>query len=248
MIICNSRKFIFVHINKTAGTSVTDTLYPHLQWNDIILGSTPVGIALNHPYKERFGLYKHSTAREIRAVVGPEIWRDYTTFCVLRDPVDRALSLYRYLRRLQADKSEFRRRLRDLFGKGRPDWPATQALRESESFSAFIRHPKIRHDPGFMSQKAFICDPEGTVIVDRILRFETIATEFADLCGELGLAAAPIGHQNRSETGPRARPVLTPGDIAFLRAYFAEDYALLEAGAPVPQGLQKESDLRPSSG
>jgi len=237
MIICNSGKFIFVHINKTAGTSITDALAPCLQWNDIVLGATPMGMALNAPYRERFGLYKHSTAREIRAVVGDEIWQSYTTFCVLRDPVDRALSLYRYLKRMQADRSELRRRLRDLLGRNRPDWPATQALRETDSFSAFIRHPRIRFDPGFIGQHAFICDEAGNVIVDRLLRFEHIAGDFADLCADLGIPAEPIGHHNQSGGG--AGPDLPKEDIVFLRERFARDYALLAARASGPAAVQK---------
>jgi hypothetical protein len=240
MIISNSGKFIFVHINKTAGTSVTDALAPCLRWNDIVLGATPVGTALNAPYRDRFGLYKHSTAREIRAVVGDEVWRSYTTFCVLRDPIDRAVSLYRYLKRMQADRSELRRRLRDLLGRSRPDWPATVALRETDSFSAFIRHPRIHFDPGFLGQHAFVCDEAGNVIVDRLLRFETIADDFAALAAELGLPADPIGHSNRSGTGAgAARPELSDDDVAFLKERFARDYALLAARAPLPAAAQK---------
>jgi hypothetical protein len=238
MIISNSRKFIFVHIHKTAGTSITEALSPSLAWNDIVLGSTPIGLALNQPFHERFGLYKHSTAREIRAVVGDRVWSEYRSFAVVRDPVDRALSLYGYLKMLQSGRSEIRKRLRSLFGvKGRPDWLAVQALRESGSFSEFIRHPTLRYDPGFTHQSRFLADETGALLVGRLLRFETLAADFAALCRELGIPGAALGHENRSQ-GARGREArVSERDVAFLRDYFAEDYALLERLAPaVPAG------------
>ena len=43
MIISNSHKFIFVHVMKTAGTSVSAALDPWLRWNDIAIGGTRFG-------------------------------------------------------------------------------------------------------------------------------------------------------------------------------------------------------------
>jgi hypothetical protein len=239
MIISNSRKFIFVHINKTAGTSITEALAPHLAWNDLVLGSTPIGLALNQPFHERFGLSKHSTARGIRAVVGERVWSEYRSFAVVRDPVDRALSLYGYLKMLQAGRSELRKRLRSLLGaRGGPDWLALRALKETGSFSEFIRHPELRHDPGFVHQSRFLSDETGALIVDRLLRFETLAEDFAALGRELGIPEAALGHQNRSQGGARGREAaVSERDVAFLKDYFAEDYALLARLAPaVPAG------------
>ena len=49
MIISNSHKFIFVHILKTAGTSICAALDPTLRWNDVILGGTGFGEKMNAP-------------------------------------------------------------------------------------------------------------------------------------------------------------------------------------------------------
>lgn len=238
MIISNSRKFIFVHVNKTAGTSITEALAPHLAWNDVVLGSTPIGRALNQPFRERFGLYKHSTAREIRAVVGERVWSEYRSFAVVRDPVDRARSLYGYLKMLEAGRSGIRQRLRGLLGTGgRPDWPAVRALEETGSFSEFIRHPKLRHDPGFFRQSGFLADETGALAVGTLLRFESLAADFGALCRELGIPEAALGHKNRSRGARGGGVPVSERDVAFLKDYFAEDYALIERLAPaVPAG------------
>jgi hypothetical protein len=241
MIICTSRKFIFVHINKTAGTSITEALAPSLEWNDIVLGATPIGQALDQPFKDRFGLYKHSTAREIRAVVGADAWSESTTFAVVRDPVERAISFYQYLRRMETAASPLRRLRRRLFG-WQPAWNGLVALRDSRSFSDFIRHPILRYEPGFIPQHAFLSGEDDEIIVDRLLRFETISEDFEDLAHGLGLGALRIGHENRSGSGNRLS--IPASDIDFLKGYFAKDYALL-AGL---SGGQKADDLQASSG
>jgi hypothetical protein len=225
MIICSSRKFIFVHINKTAGTSIVEALAPHLQWNDIILGSTPIGHALNQPFKDRFNLYKHSTAREIRGVVGARVWSDSTTFAVVRDPVGRAVSLYRYLKRIEAAASPLRQMRRRLSGR-QPVWNGLRALRESKSFSDFIRHPILRYEPGFLPQHAFLSGENGEIIIDRLLRFEAIAEDFEALCRDLGFGPLRIGHQNRSGEAGSRLPI-PDSDIEFLKDYYAKDYVLL---------------------
>jgi hypothetical protein len=242
MIICTSRKFIFVHINKTAGTSITEALAPSLQWNDIVLGATPIGQALDEPFKDRFNLYKHSTARDIRAVVGADVWSEFTTFAVVRDPVDRTVSFYRYLKRIETAASPLRQLRRRLLGR-RPVWNGLLALRESKTFSDFIRHPILRYDPGFIPQHAFLSGENDEIIVDRLLRFEAIAEDFEVFCLDLGLGKLQIGHENRSGKGEN-RLSIPDSDIGFLKEYFAEDYALL---ARLP-GRQKADDLRASSG
>ena len=77
-----------------------------------------------------------------------------------------------------------------------------------------------------MPQHAFLSGENGEIIVDRLLRFETIAEDFEALCQELGFGALRIGHENRSgENGSRL--TIPDRDIDFLRDYYAKDYALL---------------------
>ena len=43
MIISHTHRAIFVHIPKTAGTSITALIEPALRWNDLVLGGTTFG-------------------------------------------------------------------------------------------------------------------------------------------------------------------------------------------------------------
>lgn len=103
MLISNSRKFIYIHLHKTAGTSIENTLESTLAWNDIILGSTKFGEGLQEIYKTKFGLHKHSSAQEVLSVVGTKICNEYFTFSTVRNPYSLAVSQYEFSMRHPKD-------------------------------------------------------------------------------------------------------------------------------------------------
>lgn len=120
MIISHKYRFIFVKTVKTAGTSIETYLSPLCGEEDVVTPIFPAEKA-HQPrnYKQRWNCYSeladrsarakvklvadwikarpyrnHSTAMEIKARSAPEIWRDYTTFCVERNPWDKTISHY----------------------------------------------------------------------------------------------------------------------------------------------------------
>ena len=92
MIISHKKKFIFVHIYKTAGSSVRrrlerfDAAYNLFHWGKSKFTPNPVLIA-------PLGL-KHSDAKTIRKAVGAETYDSYFSFCFVRNPWDWQVSLY----------------------------------------------------------------------------------------------------------------------------------------------------------
>ena len=62
MIWSASRKFCFIHIPKTGGTTITAAYEPHMLFDDVVLGGTMLGEALQSRYRDRFGVHKHSGA------------------------------------------------------------------------------------------------------------------------------------------------------------------------------------------
>lgn len=83
MIIDHTHNFIFVHVPKTAGTSITEALLP--------LGGT---------YETA-----HRPARGIHEG-HPEEWENYFTFGVIRNPYARAVSWWRFLKKKAREKAE----------------------------------------------------------------------------------------------------------------------------------------------
>ena len=45
MVISNSRQYIFFHIPKCGGTTITHILSEGLRWNDVVIGGTETGEA-----------------------------------------------------------------------------------------------------------------------------------------------------------------------------------------------------------
>lgn len=78
-IISHSRKFIFPHIPRTAGTSLTKYLKHFLSAEDEI---------------ENGRIEKHMPLSKIRSVIGEEKFKDYFKFAVVRNPFDRLQSIW----------------------------------------------------------------------------------------------------------------------------------------------------------
>ena len=97
MIICHSRKFIFIHIHKTGGTSVEVALEPILTWKDLILGSSALGELIQPEFNRRFSLEKHSSISDVERVCGSEILSEYYVFSTVRHPLDRICSVYNFI-------------------------------------------------------------------------------------------------------------------------------------------------------
>jgi hypothetical protein len=97
MIVNNSRSFIFIHVPKAAGTSVTHALKGMTTFRDVEVGGTKDGAYVQDAYGARFDLRKHSTGAEIRAKAGPAVWWSFFTFAFVRDPYARAYSVWKFL-------------------------------------------------------------------------------------------------------------------------------------------------------
>lgn len=74
MLISHKHKFIFIHIQKTAGTSISSALNPFCE--------------------ESYPSLKHWSAFKIKKKFGSDIWNEYFKFTFIRNPYERLLSWY----------------------------------------------------------------------------------------------------------------------------------------------------------
>lgn len=178
MIVNHTHRFIFVHVPKSAGTSVTDLFSQYSTYRDLEVGGTELGEVLQLSFKKRFGLTKHSTAAEIKAVVGDEVWSSYYSFGVVRDPYARALSTFHYMKRWRDNKEMARLK----FIENMPD------------FRSFVLSKKLQKKQAhrlFWSQTQWLCDAAGQSVVSRICRLESLDADLRDVCAAIpGLPAA----------------------------------------------------------
>jgi len=201
MIISNSQKYVFIHINKSAGTSVTNALAEQLSWNDLALGLPPMTGKLEARYREKYGLYKHCTALEVRRVVGQQVWENFYKFSFVRNPYAKAVSAYTYVKRLVDSRgwhryAKFARRAEDGFW----EWPGAKAYLDTKDFSSFLRHPEALKANGLLPQSRWLCDEDGDLIIDFVGRLENLAADMAQISARLDLGEIKMGHHNKSGT------------------------------------------------
>ncbi len=229
MIISNSRKFIFVHVAKAGGTSVTKSLEPSLRWNDFVIGD--FGGRIKSDRCRRLLLGKHSAAREIRNALGEEVWDNYFTFAFARHPYQRAVSLFFYVKRIIGNKGVSRYLRHFPFLRNGPDafwgWPATRAYLEGKNLSGFLRLAEEYGARGMRPQANYFLDESGGVMVDHVGKLEQMEAEMEFLAGKLGLPKLQAEQGSRAPS-PSWRDFLTAEDREFLFGVFQKDFDLLD--------------------
>lgn len=206
MIWSRARRCCFVHIPKTGGTSIATAYEPYMLFDDVMLGGTAMGEALQRHYRARFRLHKHSGVRAIRDAAGGEDFAAAFSFAVIRDPVARLVSLYRWLR--APEKA------------GHP----LHAAANTTDFAAFAGVAP----QGFGSQAGLVTIG-GQVAVTRLYRFEDLPAAWADVAGRIGVPAT-IGHANAARS---ERIEVSAAVRAAIEAAYAEDVALWRSIPPI---------------
>jgi hypothetical protein len=246
MLILNSRRLIYVHLNKCAGTAVEASLAPLLQWNDILLGSTDAGERLQPIYQSMFGLHKHSSAEEIAGVIG-DTWMQYRSFATVRSPYERTASLYCYAAFLIEDQlinagfqmSATIEQIRSWCAAHAPrlgeEWgfPAVIAYLETRSaarpFSEFLRNETLGvAEPAFSTQHAKL-SIAGTpnLAVSEVIKTEDLQTSWADFLARNALPSLALLTENKTPSRfRRSFGALTsdPADYQMINTRFAIDF------------------------
>ncbi|MEM7268187.1 MAG: sulfotransferase family 2 domain-containing protein [Pseudomonadota bacterium] len=211
MIISNSRRFLFIHVPKAAGTSVTRELSRFTTFRDIEVGGTRFGEKLQDMYAARFDLRKHSTAKIIRAKAGPEVWRGFFVFAFVRNPYARAYSLYRFIQKWR-------------------DGPHHAEV-ASMSFEDFATSPALaegRIDIA-LPQTHWLTDVEGRVMdgIDFVGRLESFDEDMSFILSTIQRRVCDyraVERANVSAEPEEWRAAMTPNASAAIRVVYAEDF------------------------
>lgn len=178
MILSHEHRFIFIHVHKAAGTSITRALLP--------FSADAVGGILRRLKKKPSAakppptpIPPNITASELIEKMGPDRFRSYFSFAFVRNPWDWTASEYEYIRRS-------------------PDHAAHEIVTKLGSFPAFVHwHCHERR----ILQESFVCDDEGKQLVDFIGRYERLEEDFRQVCTRIGIEAK-LPHLNQSQRRP----------------------------------------------
>lgn len=182
MIISPGRGYIFVHVPKTGGTSVALALEARAMKDDILIGDTPKARrrrARVAGLSARGRLWKHSRLSDLDGLMTTDEIRALRVVTVVRNPWDRMVSYYHWLRRQTFDH------------------PAV-ARASAMPFGAFMRHPGTQEEIRSDQIDDYLRLVDGTVPQATILRQDMLARDLAEFAAEIGITVE-LPLENRSE-------------------------------------------------
>ena len=206
MIISRGRRYIFVHIPKTGGTSLALALEARAMKDDIMLGDTPKAVRRRKRVRgvEASGrLWKHSRLADIYRLVSQEEIERFFVFTLVRNPWDRMVSYYHWLQ----DQSF--------------DHPAVN-LAKRVGFSPFLNAPETIDAFRSSGLSSYIRDRNGVEQCDHFIRLEHLAEDVAPLEEHLGFTL-DIPHVNSSDRNADYRNSYSDADAALIAELFADE-------------------------
>ena len=209
MIISPGRRYVFVHIPKTGGTALSLALEARAMKEDILIGDTPKARARRgrvKGLKAAGRLWKHSTLADIDGLVRAEDLQGMFCFTLVRNPWDRAVSYYHWLR-----EQSFAH-------------PAV-GLAKALSFSGFLTHTQTRTSFRLWPAAAYLRDRTGVDRCQLFARLEHLDADRAPLEAHLGFRLTPLSRVNESARARDWRSFYSDDDAASLAEDCAEDIA-----------------------
>jgi hypothetical protein len=168
-MISFQKRFLFVHIPKTAGNSIQSILRHYSEDEIVLVRGQQDGVERFGVRNPAYSLKKHSTLAEYRKALGEKKFRMLYKFAGVRNPWDRMVSSY-FSPGHQVTKWD-----RAAFEK---------LVLKTMPVADYLRLESSEKDP-FAN-------------INRVMRFEHLAEDFRAVCAEADIPTAILPEYNRS--------------------------------------------------
>jgi len=168
MKISEEKRFIFVHVAKAAGTSISNLVTPYCiaeEKNNVIKLFSRMSLVPNwrwHHYRT------HATLRTVEKRMPKELYDDMVKFAVVRNPWDRLVSLYHFKK--QGRGHQFR------------------MIKKLGTFSNWLRWiGEQPHSSPYKLQVNMLRQHDGTMGTNHLLRFESLSEQWMEFSKMIGV-------------------------------------------------------------
>lgn len=217
MLISHKKEFIFIHIFKTAGTSVTDVFVPYARIKDRLAHQYFYSRKLINGINRSFGIsdqgskwftgyHKHAPVKELKKKLPPEVFNQYFKFAFVRNPYDWLASYYFYIR---ASKYH----------------PLHKTLLNLK-FNEFIPFHLNQYPP---RQIDFITDEKKEIIIDYIGHLKKIDRDIQKLGNLLNISIPKVRKKNITKKAITENylDLYSHNSLSLVNDYYHEDFEFL---------------------
>ncbi len=162
---------VFLHIPKNGGSALVEALKAYNPYKE-------------KPYRPSKAFIGHLTYLETRPLLCR--FSNPRYFCIVRNPWDRAVSYFFYIKQVSPKKHG----VKDLH----------KMLNKGMSFSQYTEYLKCVLQTKFRPQSDYMIDENGNLAVDQIFQLERLDKDIKDFSQKLGISALPaVLKKNASE-------------------------------------------------
>lgn len=210
MLICHRHQFLFVHIAKTAGTSVRTTLN-RLRWRDPYFIPQFICSRISSLTGHRIAckIPRHAKVIAAYEMLPREVFDGLFKFAFVRNPWDLQVSSYHHLKR---------------------ERPHLVGDRDFETFLRYKLDParpyQFHLDTSIALQSDYLVDLHGKVLVDFIGRFETLGDDFITICQRIGVKPPALEHKRQAKDRGGYQQYYTAETRELVARHFAADIAM----------------------
>ena len=176
MLISDSHKFIFVHIRKAAGSSIRDTLEPLslTKPTDTFSKVKSRFLKTEKDYR-KYTFRQHDDINVAKRLMPEELFRSYFKFAFVRNPWNRLVSEYEFIRR-RPDHGRYSKVIKMDFEQ--------YILYQSKRFKA--------HQINMLANK------NGVLQMDFVGKFENLQEDWNFVTDTLGIENKQLSHRKKA--------------------------------------------------
>ena len=178
-MISHKHKCIFIHIPRCGGSSIEDVIWPKRR----TVADLWMGFVSRYHNKYQTGGLQHLFGKHIEVEVGHKVFSEYFKFSFVRNPWDRSVSQFHFMKR--------RPDLREFIGLGLND-----------PFKKYLDLIRKKTHVQWEQQYRFITNTREELTVDFLGRFENYKQDVEFVLKKLGLSGKAIPHANPTNHRP----------------------------------------------